>query len=409
MGGALADRLRRLWSRYDRRLWMLVLVQMIVSAGFGAAMPFVSLYLYRELGVSMKVVGTIMLVAAAISSGGRIIGGELCDRLGRKPLIELTMAIRTVIFLVMAYVIYLRVSYLVVALVFLCIRFVGAVSQPAIAAMVADVADPQRRVEAFGLLRIGGNAGWAAGPALGGFLLTASYSSLFLVTAGASLVGFLIMLLFTTDSVYVRTQERFELRRVLNAGKDRKFLFFCLSSLALFLLTGQFASTLSVFSTEFLGIREVELGFLYTLNGLVCVFFQWPATLLAARLGTWRALIVGSLLYALGYFSVGIVPSFGYLLGSMVVITFGEVVFSPSATTGVADMAPPGKIGRYMGFFGLAEALGWSAGPFVGGFLLDAYAATAPLLLWGAIAGLGVLAALGFRTIARNDRARQPS
>jgi hypothetical protein len=53
-----------------------------------------------------------------------------------------------------------------------------------------------------------------------------------------------------------------------------------------------------------------------------------------------------------------------------------------------------------MGFFGLAEALGWSTGPFIGGLLLDAYGGT-PLLLWGAIAAIGLVAAIGFSVSGR--------
>ena len=392
----MANRLTDLLKRYDRRLWVLVAARLIVAAGFGAAMPFVSLYLYRELGVPMTVVGTIMLISAVISSVGRIIGGELADRIGRKPLITVTMAIRTILFLIMAYVIHVRAPLLVVASAFLAVRFAGAMIQPGISAMVADVVDPERRVEAFGVLRIGTNAGWAAGPALGGFLLTISYSSLFLLTAATSLIGFVLIVLFTTESIRVREQERFELRSVLAAGRDRRFLVFCTFSVMLFLVMGQFASTLSVFSTEFIGISEVQLGFLYTLNGVIVVLFQWPASLLAGKMGARRALVLGCLVYALGYFSIAIVPSFGWLMGSMILITLGEIVFSPSAMTSVADMAPEGKMGRYMGFFGLTEALGWSSGPFIGGLLLDAYA-TQPLILWGTIAGIGVAAGLGFR------------
>jgi len=395
----MANRLTDLFKRYDRRLWVLFAARLIVAAGFGAAMPFVSLYLYRELGVPMTVVGTIMLISAVISSAGRIIGGELADRIGRKPLITVTMAIRTVLFLIMAYVIHVRAPLLVVASVFLAVRLAGAMIQPGISAMVADVVDAEHRVEAFGVLRIGTNAGWAAGPALGGFLLTISYSSLFLLTAATSLIGFVLVVLFTTESIRVREQERFELRRVLATGRDRRFLMFCTFSVMLFLVMGQFASTLSVFSTEFIGISEVQLGFVYTLNGVIVVLFQWPAALLAGRMRARRALVLGCLLYALGYLSVAVAPSFVWLLGSMFLITLGEIVFSPSAMTSVANMAPEGKMGRYMGFFGLAEALGWSSGPFIGGFLLDAYA-TKPLILWGTIAGIGVAASLGFRVKA---------
>jgi len=395
----MANRLTDLLKRYDRRLWVLFAARLIVAAGFGAAMPFVSLYLYRELGVPMTVVGTIMLISAVISSAGRIIGGELADRIGRKPLITVTMAIRTILFLIMAYVIHIHAPLLVVASVFLAVRLAGAMTQPGISAMVADVVDAEHRVEAFGVLRIGTNAGWAAGPALGGFLLTISYSSLFLLTAATSLIGFVLVVLFTTESIRVREQERFELRRVLAAGRDRRFLMFCGFSVMLFLVMGQFASTLSVFSTEFIGISEVQLGLIYTLNGVIVVLFQWPAALLAGRMRARRALALGCLLYALGYLSVAVAPSFVWLMGSMFLITLGEIVFSPSAMTSVAGMAPEGRMGRYMGFFGLTEALGWSSGPFIGGLLLDAYA-TKPLILWGPIAGIGVVAGLGFRAKA---------
>lgn len=388
-------RLRALVSGYDRRLWTLFFTQMIVSAGFGAAMPFVSLYFYRVLGVPMKVVGTIMLVSAAVSAAGRILGGELADRLGRKPLIATTLGIRTVLFLGMAGLIYLKADYLVLALVFLLVRLAGAVSQPALSAMVADIVPAERRVEAFGLLRIGGNAGWAIGPALGGFLIAISYSVLFLLTAGATGIGMILILLFTTESIRARETERFVLRQVLAAGKDMRFLLFCLFSLALFLVMGQFASTLPVFVTTIIGITDVQLGFLYTLNGIVVVLFQWPAVRIAQRVGIRRALVAGSLLFAGGYFSVGIAHSYGLLLFLMIVITTGEVLFSPSATTAVANMSPPARTGRYMGFFGLAEASGWSAGPFIGGFLFDAFAHT-PVILWGAIAMLALIAAGGF-------------
>ena len=79
----------------------------------------------------------------------------------------------------------------------------------------------------------------------------------------------------------------------------------------------------------------------------------------------------------------------------MVIITLGEVMFSPVSMAAVANMAPPARMGRYMGFFGLTEAVGWSLGPYIGGILYDRLALT-PVILWGSIAAIGVVAALGF-------------
>ena len=389
------DSLLTVVRRYDRRFWTLLLVQLIVAAGFGAAMPFVSLYLHTQLDVPMTVVGIIMLASALVASAGRIAGGEIADRVGRRPLLVVGMSARVVVFALMAIAIYFRWSVWAVGAVFLMIRLVGATVRPGLTAMVADVVPAENRVEAYALFRIGSNAGWAIGPAIGGFLVSVSYASLFVLTTFASLIGVILVALFIRESIRTTETEPFALRRVLDVGRDLRFLVFCGWSVLLFMVMGQFASTLAVFSTQTIGISEAQLGWLFTINGLVVVLFQWPAARLAGRVGIRWGLVLGCLGYALGYFTVGLVPGFGLLVGSMVIITLGEVTFSPTSMAAVANMAPAERVGRYMGFFGLTEALGWSLGPFIGGVLFDRLAHL-PVLLWGSIAAIGVIAALGF-------------
>lgn len=399
---SIRERLFDTLSHYDRRFWTLFGVQLIVAVGFGAAMPFVSIYLHTQLGVSMTYVGMIMLVSALVAAAGRIIGGEVADRLGRRPLLIFGMAARVLIFVLMAYVIYIRASALIVGGVFVAVRLVGAMIRPGLSAMVADVVEPERRVEAYALFRIGANAGWAVGPAIGGFLVATSYASLFLLTAFASLIGLLLIIFFTSESLRAAETGQFTLRRVLDVAHDLRFLVFCGWSVLLFVVMGQFASTLAVFSTQVVGIAEAQLGILFTINGVVVVLFQWPAARLSNRIGVRWGLVLGCLLYALGYFSLSFASAFPFLIGSMVIITLGEVTFSPTSMAAVANMAPEQRIGRYMGLFGLTEALGWSLGPFIGGLLFDALY-TVPLVLWGIIAAIGVAAAAGFATTTRSE------
>jgi len=398
MGGLLGT-----LRTYDRRFWTLFFVQLIVAVGFGAAMPFVSIYLHAERGMPMAHVGTIMLVSALVAAAGRIAGGELADRVGRRPLILGGMAARVMVFGWMAYAIYARESVWIVGGVFVAVRMVGGLVRPGLSAMVADVVGPEKRVEAYALFRIGQNAGWAMGPAIGGFLVTTSYASLFLLTTGASLIGLLLMAFLAGESIQRAETSRFSFRRVIDVARDARFLVFCAWSMLLYLVMGQFASTLAVFSTEIVGIAEGQLGILFTINGIVVVLFQWPAARLADRIGLRNGLVLGCLLYAVGYFSVSFASGFSLLIASMVVITLGEVVFSPTSMAAVANMAPVQRVGRYMGFFGLTEALGWSLGPFVGGHLFDALA-SAPVLLWGIIGAIGIVAALGFAATTGDGR-----
>lgn len=382
-------------NRYDRRLWVLFLVQMSVGIGFGTAMPFISLFFYQELGVSMKVVGSVMLLAGLTSSLGRIGGGELADRYGRRLVLVFVMLAQSLGFLLIAYLVMARAHYFVIAVAFIAIRATRALILPVINAMVADIAGPRLRVEAFSLLRIGRNIGWATGPALGGFLYSLFYFLPFAVTAGPCLIALVLILMFATETIVFREEERFNIRQMWGTMSNRGFLIFCVISFLLFLVMGQFSTTLSVFSVGILGISTVQLGLLYTLNGVICILFQWPATLLARRLGVRFSLVLGSLLFTIGYFSVGIVPSFYFLLGSMFIITLGEVTHGPTSIAAVANMSTTGRVGRYLGFYGFTEALGWSVGPFIGGFLLDA-SWTSPTIIWGSVAGLGLIATVGF-------------
>jgi len=243
------------------------------------------------------------------------------------------------------------------------------------------------------------------------------------------LIGLVLVMLFVRESIQTTEPQRFALKRILDAGRDVRFLIFCGWGVLLFVVMAQFASTLAVFSTQDIGITERQLGWLFTVNGIFVVLFQWPAARLAARVGIRWGLVLGCLGYAIGYFTIGLVPSFAlltgpvvqialgkmafsvapgfaFLVGSMMIITLGEVIFSPVSMAAVANMAPAARMGRYMGFFGLTEALGWSLGPFIGGALYDQLT-VAPVMLWGIIALIGVTAALGFMSTQKREAVSQ--
>ena len=155
------------------------------------------------------------------------------------------------------------------------------------------------------------------------------------------------------------------------------------------------ASTLSIYAVDRVGFSPTQYGLLLTLNGLIVIFFQYPMTLALKRLAKFRALMLGSLLYALGYLSFGWITQFGWALGAMAIITGGEIIHSPVTLSVIGELSPQDQRGRYMGFYGLSETIGIAIGPLVGGLLLDAF----PLdlrLVWAPIAAIALIAAVGY-------------
>lgn len=388
---------RGLWAdlgQFDRTLWVLVLSQLITSAGFSLALPFLSLYLHRDRGVAMTVVGAIAVANGVVSALVRVVGGDLSDRVGGRPTVLGAVGGRVLLFLALAALIARDGPVWAIVLVYLAVRMTGALAMSAVTAMVANWAGADRRMEAYALLRVGGNVGWATGPALGGFMASfLPYWTMFSATAALTAGAFLLLLRHAPEPK--GEGEVFSPLGLRDVLLDRRFLALVGISLLVFVVAGQLVSTLSVFTVGRLGFSEGQFGGLLTLNGLLVVGFQYPLSRVLNRFPRQRLLALGSLLYGLGYLVFGLAESYPPLVGAMVVVTCGEMVFSPATLTTTAALAPPGQRGRYLGVFGLAETFGWSLGGFVGGVLLDLFPESA-LGTWGPVGALGLVAAVAF-------------
>jgi MFS family permease len=405
----------------DRRLLHLFLGRVLASTGFSIVIPFLSIYLHGTRGVPMSAVGGIFFIAALVGALGQIVGGELSDRRGRKYVLVASQLIRSVAFFGLGLAVMTNAPFFVFALLTSVSAFAGRMFEPPSGAMISDIADGPRRAEYYGVLRIGGNLGWALGPAIGGFLAALSYASLFLISAGVLLAAAVVMMLKVQETLPRRRAQdridpppsagvpevgpalaagRYRFRDIAVTLRDRVFLRYCLVSLVLFTVMSQLISTLSVYAVEWAGLTQVELGALYSLNGLMVVFLQFPAVRLTASMRLTTALALGAILYGVGYGMMGLGSGLAFLSVAMFVTTIGEIVATPPSLNLVANFSGESTRGRYMGIYGLFNSFGWSIGPLVGGILLD-LARGKPMLLWGTITAIALLAALGYLDVRR--------
>jgi MFS family permease len=401
--GKAKNPLLDIFHRFEPGVWIVAVMQFFTVIGFSICMPFLSLYLYQDRGLSMTLVGVIILAAGLCSAVSQALGGALSDRFGRRPLLLIAASVGMFLFAGLAILIGISAPVWAIAIVYIASRSGLTIARPVISAMVADFTSKGKLTEAYGILRIGANIGWAAGPAIGGYLATfLPYGWLFGVPVLTSGIVCLIVLFAVRESS-PRTNRTVGFRSILPPAGDRAFLLFTMVSLLLFIVMGQMASTLSIFAVDKVGFSTSQYGLLLTLNGLIVILFQYPMTLALRRLEKFRALILGSLLYVFGYLSFGWITQFGWALGAMAIITTGEIIHSPVTLSVIGELAPQDQRGRYMGFFGLSETLGISAGPLVGGLLLDAFPADMRLV-WAPIASIALIAALGYYLWARRFR-----
>lgn len=404
---------RRALLEGDRRLLHLFIGRTLGGMGFAITIPFLSLYLHSERGVAMTVVGGMFFLSAFFGAAAQLLGGGWTDHYGRKVVMVAAQVGRGFIFLGLAAAVLVHAPVAWIAALVCGSSFFGRLFEPPSGAMVADLVEGERRSEAYAILRVGGNLGWAIGPALGGFLATLSYWSLFLISAAMMLSSGLLLGTKVSETSPLHGKgapvgaapETLRLGELGVAFRDRMFLRYCLTTLLLFTVMGQLISTLSVYVVDWAGRSKAELGYLYSLNGLLVVLVQFPAARILLPFRMTTALIVGSLLYAAGYAMMGLGSGFLLLAAAMFVVTIGEITSTPASMNLVARFSTEEFRGRYMGAFGLASSFGWSVGPLVGGVLLDLAKGRA-LLLWTLIASITVLGAIGFWDLRRRlDRA----
>lgn len=169
-----------------------------------------------------------------------------------------------------------------------------------------------------------------------------------------------------------------------------------------FTLTSMLASLmwilLPVYANTGFGIPESQYGFLPTTNALMVVFLQFAVTMLTKRFRSLPVMAAGSAFYALSIVLVAFSTGFWGFWICMVIMTIGELVISPTATTYTANLAPADMRGRYMSIYGLTWSVATGIAPVIGGLLSDNMG---PRTTWFGGGVIGLVSILAFLILTR--------
>ncbi len=361
--------------------------------------PFLLIYVSEKLALPLTTVASLLTLNATTGLITSFLAGPVIDRVGRKWVMVFSLAMNGIINIFMSQANSLPAFALLMGLTgaFNPLYRVGA------DAMMADLIPPEKRIDAYSLLRLSNNVGVALGPAIGGFVAGVSYTAAFACAASGLLVYSVLILVLAVETL---PQEAANLARQKAEPlggygiilKDGRFIPF----VAAFTLT-QIASAmvwtlLSVYTKVNYNLPEAMYGFIPTTNALMVVFVQLGVTQISKRHPPLRALAVGSLFYAVGVGSIALGRSFWGFWISMVIITLGELIMVPTASTLTANLAPADMRGRYMSIYGLTWAVASGTGPVVGGYLNDTIA---PVSIWYGGLCIGLVSTIAFLLISR--------
>src|SRR3954466_3674948 len=212
--------LRQRFGRSDlpSTFWYLWMGTVVNRLG-GFAVPFLMLYLTARLGMPPAAAALLVSVLGAGSFFAQLSGGELADRLGRRPVMMLSFFVAPVAMIVLG----LTHEPAVLLVAMFALGFFTDLSRPAINAAIVDLVPGEHRPRAFAYLYWAINLGAALAPILAGLLANFDYFLLFLGDALTTAVFGVIVLtrIPETQAVEVAFQARIPTRaRVGSALRD---------------------------------------------------------------------------------------------------------------------------------------------------------------------------------------------
>ncbi|MBL8010682.1 MAG: MFS transporter [Flavobacteriales bacterium] len=348
------------FAGFSRSIWLLTFATFVNRAGT-MVVPFLSLYLTKDMGLTLEQVGWIMSCFGAGSVVGSWLGGRLTDRWGHRPVMVGALVTSGLAFIGLQYVRgFLPFCAGVFALMVLSDAF-----RPAMFVAIRGYAPPDQRTRAVTLIRLAINLGFSLGPAFGGFIIAhGGFAGLFWADALTCLAAALILWsgLPRMDARSVKAGS--DGAATASPYRDGPYLLFlvivALSSIPFL----QYFSSVPLFYSQVHGLSEETIGLLLGSNGLLIFLTEMPLVRLCEdrRFRVHTILRVSVLLIAISFALLNLVPTVAFLWVGMMFMTVGEMLFFPFTNRMANERADRGRPGAYMALYTIA----WSVAHIVG-------------------------------------------
>jgi MFS family permease len=385
-----------------RPVWLVAGSQLVNRAG-SMVLSFLVLYLTRDHGFTAEQAGFVIFLygAGAIVCGP--LAGRLTDKWGAVPLMRASLFLSGVTLLVYP----IARGWAGIVAVTIVLAILTEAFRPAAMAFFAETVEPARRKSAFAVYRLAINLGMAIGPAIGGILATVSFRYLFYVDGATSIAAGLVLAGATLPNGKKKSRgagspsTTTRLRLSTAAHADPRFLFFLLGVLPVTVIFFQHISSMPLYIVDELGYTPRTFGLLFSLNCLIIVALEIPLNAATAHWSHRRTLALGAILSGAGFGAMAFARDFWSLAATVVVWTFGEMLFFPASAAYATDIAPEARRGEYSGLYAMVFSIAFGVGPWAGTIVLERAGAR---VLWGSTFLLGALAAALFVRLPEPER-----
>jgi DHA1 family tetracycline resistance protein-like MFS transporter len=391
-------------NRHTASLGIIFLIVFIDLVGFGIVLPLLPLYA-RTFGASPLVIGLLGTCYSAAQFLFTPIWGWLSDRLGRRPILLVSVAGSVVSYTIFGWapsLAWLFISRLAGGL------FGANVSTAQ--AYIADITTLENRARGMGLVGAAFGIGFVVGPAIGGILSRYDYSLPGYAAAALSLLAFTLALVRLPESLLKEKREQLAalgrtigsefgalLRALHNSDVARALLVYFLAIFAF----SNMQMTFPLFTQEVYGYDAAHNGYLFAFIGFMSATVQGGLLgRLSRRFGEGRLAVTGVTFTMLGLGLVPLAHQVGELMVLLAVVGLGIGLTNPTLTTIVSLRSDASIQGSVLGVSRSSSSLARMLGPLWGGWTYGALGINWPYWTAGIVLLVAVALALPLRRIS---------
>ncbi len=380
-------------------LLLIFLTILIDLIGFGIVIPILPLYAESSsFNASPSMIGWLMGCYSLAQLIFTPILGRWSDRIGRRPVLLLSMLGTSLGFLMMGLAGSLWMLF--AARIFDGITG-GNISTAQ--AYIADVTPPEERARGMGLIGAGFGLGFILGPAIGGELSHFGLSAPFYFAAVLALFNVISIYFLLPESLTPERRAQFresahprsrfhELTEAVRLPELRMLV------LIYFVLTLAFATyqpTFSLFAKERFGYSPQQVGRLFVYFGLIAAIVQGGLIgKLTRQFGEKRLLMVGLIVMLISSALVGEAGSTTQLLIVVGLLTIGSALTSSLLPALISRRAAVERQGSTLGITQSVGSLARFIGPAWGFTMLGTFGLAAPFWLCASLAAVALVLTL---------------
>lgn len=374
-----------------RRTLALIFATILIDfIGFSVLIPVLPIFV-EKLGASSFEVGLILALYAAAQLVFLPAWGWLSDRIGRRPVILVSLLGTVASFLLLAIAPSLLMVYAARVLAGFFAASIGTAQ-----AVVTDLTPPERRAQDMGLIGAAFGLGFVVGPALGGELARLDPLAPFYGIAVLAALNFLLAWLFLPESrpKELRIRNWKGLGRTLVpspvrlafALHDRRIGQYLYLFFQLFTAFAALESMFTLFLNRRFGLGPPDAGKVFFVIGLFIALTQGVLIRrLAPALGERRLVVIGLVMTGLGLGAIPFAPGVGWLYVLGPIIAVGNGLAFPSFTSLYSRACEAEKAGELMGESQSMATAGRIVGSIAAGLLFDRLGDWSPFVISGVL------------------------